>query len=100
MLPAQLQSALATLSEKLTARPELRSALGERWQSARPKDSPELPEDMRAAADAVTGLLPDLSASEAMIASLFTPLEPEDRFKLGALLRTIDRTLEEPGEGA
>jgi DNA-binding MarR family transcriptional regulator len=38
-------------------------------------------------------------AQEALIASLFEPLEPEDRVRLGGLLRRIDRTLGEPGEG-
>ncbi len=38
-------------------------------------------------------------AQEAMIASLFEPLDVEDRIRLGALLRRIDRALGEPGEG-
>jgi DNA-binding MarR family transcriptional regulator len=38
-------------------------------------------------------------AQEAMIATLFEPLEREDRIRLGGLLRRIDRTLGEPGEG-
>lgn len=38
-------------------------------------------------------------AQEAMIAALFEPLDPEDRIRLGALLRRIDRTLAETGEG-
>jgi DNA-binding MarR family transcriptional regulator len=38
-------------------------------------------------------------AQEAMIASLFESLDLEDRNRLGALLRRIDRTLAETGEG-
>jgi DNA-binding MarR family transcriptional regulator len=38
-------------------------------------------------------------AQEAHIASLFEPLEPENRIRLGSLLRRIDRALGEPGEG-
>lgn len=38
-------------------------------------------------------------AQEAMIASLFEPMERDDRIRLGTLLRTVDRALGEPGEG-
>src|SRR3954454_16756095 len=72
---AQAQQALSALSTSLVAEPELEYAMRARWRTrvrtgrtVRPE--PEMPPDLRAAADQLTAVLPPLTHSEADVAAL------------------------------
>jgi serine/threonine-protein kinase len=73
MLPAQVQAAFSTLTEVLSARAELATAVAARWQPGGNEDQAsamELPENVRVAADTLGAALPALTHSESDLASL------------------------------